>query len=42
MDIALLGVEFANLYIIEVTFKGVVYSIKLKLEFAVLGNSFTS
>ena len=37
MDFALLGVEFANLYIIETTFKGVVYSIKLKLEFAVLG-----
>ncbi|KAF2263597.1 hypothetical protein CC78DRAFT_269167 [Lojkania enalia] len=37
MDCALLGVEFANLYIIETTLKGVVYSIKLKLEFAVLG-----
>jgi hypothetical protein len=37
MYIALLGVEFANLYIIEATLKGVVYSIKLKLEFAVLG-----
>ena len=37
MDFALLGVEFANLYIIEATFKGVVYSIRLKLESAVLG-----
>ena len=37
MDVALLGVEFANYYIIEATFKGVVYSVKLKLEFAVLG-----
>lgn len=37
MDIALLAVEFANLYLIETTLKGVVYSIKLKLEFAVLG-----
>lgn len=37
MDLALLGVEFANLYVIETTFKGVVYSIKLKLEYAVLG-----
>lgn len=37
MDLALLGVEFANLYLIETTLKGVVYSIKLKLEFAVLG-----
>ncbi|CAI6341777.1 unnamed protein product [Periconia digitata] len=36
MDIALLSVEFANLYLIETTLKGVVYSIKLKLEFAVL------
>ncbi|ORY12103.1 hypothetical protein BCR34DRAFT_663998 [Clohesyomyces aquaticus] len=37
MDCALLAVEFANLYIIETTLKGVVYSVKLKLEFAVLG-----
>lgn len=37
LDIALLSCEFANLYIIETTFKGVVYSVKLKLEFAVLG-----
>jgi hypothetical protein len=37
MDLALLAVEFANLYLIETTLKGVVYSIKLKLEFAVLG-----
>ena len=36
LDITLLSCEFLNLYIIEVTFKGVVYSIKLKLEFAVL------
>jgi hypothetical protein len=35
--LALLSCEFANLYVIESTFKGVVYSIKLKLEFAVLG-----
>jgi hypothetical protein len=37
LDLALLSCEFANLYIIESTFKGVVYSIKLKLEFVVLG-----
>ena len=37
MDIALLGVEFANLYIVETILKGVIYSIKLKLEFVVLG-----
>ena len=36
MDVALLATEFANLYLIETTLKGVVYSIKLKLEFAVL------
>ncbi|OCL11087.1 hypothetical protein AOQ84DRAFT_374324 [Glonium stellatum] len=36
MDCGLLAVEFANLYIIETTLKGVVYSVKLKLEFAVL------
>lgn len=37
MDVALLAVEFANMYLIETTLKGVVYSVKLKLEFAVLG-----
>jgi hypothetical protein len=37
MDITLLGVEFANLYIVETILKGVIYSIKLKLEFVVLG-----
>ena len=36
MDMALLGVEYASLYQIEVTLKGMVYSIKLKLEFGVL------
>ncbi|KAF2707150.1 hypothetical protein K504DRAFT_483326 [Pleomassaria siparia CBS 279.74] len=37
MDVVLLSAEFANLYIIETTLKGAIYSIKLKLEFAVLG-----
>ena len=37
LDIVLLGFEFANLYILEASFKGVVYSLKTKLEFAVLG-----
>lgn len=37
LDVALLVVEYRNLYIIETTLKGVVYSIKMKLEFAVLG-----
>ncbi|KAF2725709.1 hypothetical protein K431DRAFT_188774, partial [Polychaeton citri CBS 116435] len=37
MDLALLGIECASLYILETLLKGVVYSIKLKLEFAILG-----
>lgn len=38
MDLGLLAIEYANYYAIEVTLKGVIYSIKLKLEIAVLGN----
>ncbi|KAK2765543.1 hypothetical protein FQN54_008397 [Arachnomyces sp. PD_36] len=37
LDLALLSVEYADLYVIETTLKAAVYSIKLKLEFAVLG-----
>ena len=37
LDLALLTLEFANQYLIQTTLKGVVYSVKLKLEFAVLG-----
>jgi hypothetical protein len=37
MDLALLGLECASLYILETLLKGVVYSVKLKLEFAILG-----
>ena len=37
MDVGLLALEYKNLYIMETMLKGVVYSIKLKLEFAVLG-----
>ncbi|KAE8330094.1 hypothetical protein BDV39DRAFT_213263 [Aspergillus sergii] len=37
MDLALLVLEYANFYAIQITLKGVIYSIKLKLEFAVLG-----
>lgn len=37
MDLSLLGIEYASYYAIETTLKGVTYSIKLKLEFAVLG-----
>lgn len=36
MDVALLAVEYLSLYQVEVTLKGMVYSIKLKLEFGVL------
>lgn len=36
MDLGLLGLECASLYILETTTKPVFYSIKLKLEFAVL------
>ena len=36
IDLALLGVEYASLYTLETTLKGIVYSIKLRLEFAVL------
>ncbi|KAL1974040.1 hypothetical protein VTN31DRAFT_5600 [Thermomyces dupontii] len=36
MDIALLVVEYLNYYVIETTLKSTIYSIKLKLEFAVL------
>ena len=36
MDIALLCTEYANLYEIQITFKGAVYSVKLRLEFVVL------
>lgn len=37
MDLALLSIEYADYYAIETTLKAAVYSIKLKLEFAVLG-----
>lgn len=37
MDLVLLGLEYASIYAIQITLKGVIYSVKLKLEFAVLG-----
>lgn len=37
MDIALMAIEFKNLYIYQTTLKATLYSIKLKLEIAVLG-----
>ena len=36
LDVAMLSVEFVDLYQVEITLKGMVYSIKLKLEFGVL------
>jgi hypothetical protein len=36
MDCTLLGTEYANEYSIETTYKSTLYSIKLKLEFAIL------
>lgn len=36
LDVTLLALEYANLYDIEVAYKVVVYTIKLKMEFAIL------
>lgn len=36
MDATLLGTEYANQYSIETTYKSILYSVKLKLEFAIL------
>ncbi|EKG09274.1 hypothetical protein MPH_13710 [Macrophomina phaseolina MS6] len=36
MDMTLLGTEYANQYHIETTYKSTLYSVKLKMEFAVL------
>ncbi|MCJ1458125.1 hypothetical protein MMC28_008496 [Mycoblastus sanguinarius] len=41
MDVCLLAVEYSNIYDIEATLKAMVYSIKLKLEFAVLNQLMT-
>ena len=41
MDICLLAMEYKNIYDIEATLKAMVYSIKLKLEFAVLNQLMT-
>lgn len=37
LDLGLLGLEAASLYILETLVKSIIYGIKLKLEFAVLG-----
>ena len=36
MDIALLSIEYASLYLLETIMKGFTYSLKLKLEFTIL------
>jgi hypothetical protein len=36
LDVSLLVMEYLNLYMIQTTFKGFLYSVKLKIEFAVL------
>ena len=41
MDVLMLGMEYAYFYEIEATMKAMVYSIKLKLEFAVLNQLMT-
>ena len=41
MDVVLLAMEYSNIYFIEATLKAMVYSIKLKLEFAVLNQLMT-
>ena len=42
LDIALLAIEYKNLHIFEQCVKSFVYSVKLKLEFAILGKSESS
>lgn len=37
MDLLLLSLEYANQYAVQIVLKGFIYSLKLKLEFAVLG-----
>lgn len=37
MDVALIGIEYASRFLLESIVKGLFYSIKLKLEFAILG-----
>ncbi|QKX63261.1 uncharacterized protein TRUGW13939_10430 [Talaromyces rugulosus] len=37
MDVSLLVMEYLNIYYMQVSFKALVYSVKLKMEFAVLG-----
>lgn len=36
MDVGLISIEYAGLFLLETILKGLFYSIKLKLEFAIL------
>lgn len=36
MDAALLGIEYASIFVLETVLKGFLYSVKLKIEFAIL------
>ncbi|KAG8158379.1 hypothetical protein KVR01_011501 [Diaporthe batatas] len=38
LDITILALEYAGLYVIQTAYKGMVYSIKLKLEFSILNS----
>jgi hypothetical protein len=37
MDASFVAVQYSGFYAIQVTLKGLVYSVKLKLEYAILG-----
>lgn len=37
LDVAVVGIQYAGYYALQVMFKPVAYSIKLKLEYAILG-----
>jgi hypothetical protein len=41
MDVGLLALEYKDQIVLEQTFKGAIYSVKLKLEFAILGKLVT-
>jgi hypothetical protein len=41
MGVGLLALEYKDLRVLEQTFKGAIYSVKLKLEFAILGKLVT-
>jgi hypothetical protein len=38
LDITILGLEYADLYQLQTAYKGMAYSLKLKLEFKILND----